>query len=104
MFYILAYLQKPKTDFPVFPGDCEWSSHHHLQLLVSILTEHHLSTPYHMLKNAGSKVSTISDNSSNRKVLEGEGEGEEKLQFYMYLLRNLIRNLGPAALLRCGKM
>lgn len=102
MFYILAYLQKPKTDFPVFPGDCEWSSHHHLQLLVSILTEHHLSTPYHMLKNAGSKVSTISDNSSNRKVLEGEGE--EKLQFYMYLLRNLIRNLGPAALLRCGKM
>ena len=69
-----------------------------------------------MLKNAGSKVSTISDNSSNRNVLEGEGE--EKLQFYMYLLKLselkalstdfatscLIRNLGPAALLRCGKM
>ena len=38
-----------------------------------------------MLKNAGSKVSTISDISSNRKVLEGERE--EKLQFYMYLLQ-----------------
>lgn len=40
-----------------------------------------------MLKNAGSKVSTISDNSSNRKVLEGEGE--EKLQFYLLQLSEL---------------
>ena len=70
-----------------------------------------------MLKNVGSKISTISENSSNRKVLEEERE--EKLQLYMYLLQLselkalatsffvtscLIRNLGPAALLRCGKM
>lgn len=40
-----------------------------------------------MLKNTGSKVSTISDNSSNRKVLEGEGE--EKLQFYLLQLSEL---------------
>jgi len=40
-----------------------------------------------MLKNAGSKVSTISDNSTNRKVLEGEGEG--KLQFYLLQLSEL---------------
>ena len=40
-----------------------------------------------MLKNAGSKVSTISENSSNRKVLEGEGD--EKLQFYLLQLSEL---------------